>query len=105
LSPVFQDLGWTVEIQGGNEKLLICNIYRNIYWDNWIAVNSLSNEFIEVLRDNFLIQNVTLPTHARRGDTPHILDLVISNDNFIDDIDYCAPLDKTDHASLVIKCI
>jgi len=69
------------------------------------AVNSFSNEFIEVLRDNFLIQNVTFPTHARGGDTPHILDLVISNDNFIDNIDYCAPLGKTDHATLVIKCI
>jgi len=54
---------------------------------------------------NFLTQNVTSPTRARGEDTPHILDLVISNDNFIDDIDYCAPLGKSDHASLVIKCI
>lgn len=130
-----------VKIQGENEQLLICNVYRSpssgadnntqlfnfinclstlasdkllllgdfnfrdINWDNGSAINSLSNDFIEVLRDNFLIQNITIPTRARGSDTPHILDLVISNDNFITDIDYCAPLGKSDHASLVIKCI
>lgn len=130
-----------VELQGANEKLLICNVYRSpsssadnnanllnfinsisklpsdkllllgdfnfsdIDWDNCIANSSLSNHFIEILRDNFLIQHVAFPTRARGGDTPHILDLVISNDYFVENIDYCAPLGKSDHASLVIGCI
>ena len=79
--------------------------FSDIDWDNCIANSSLSNHFIEILRDNFLIQHVTSPTRARGGDTPHILDLVISNDYFVEDIDYGAPLGKSDHASLVIGCI
>jgi hypothetical protein len=70
-----------------------------------IVNSSSSNDFIEILRDNdnFLIQHVASPTLARGGDTPHILDLVICNDYFVEDIDYCVPLGKSNHASLVIR--
>ena len=52
---------------------------RYIDLDNCTANSSLSNEFIEILRDNFLIPHVTSPTRAKGGDTPHIQDLVIFN--------------------------
>ena len=45
-----------------------------------------------------------MPTRARGSDTPHILDLVLTNENFIEDIDYMAPLGKSDHCVLNIKC-
>ena len=35
---------------------------------------------------------------------PHILDLVISSDNFINEIDYLSPLGKSDHMVLHFSC-
>ena len=68
------------------------------------AITSLSQDFIEVLRESFLIQHVTSPTSARASNTPHNLDLVITNDTYIEDIEYYAPLGKSDHSVLIIKC-
>jgi len=61
-------------IKSALDKLVLLGDFdfRDIDLDNKTAVNSFSNEFIEVLRDNFLIQNVTFSTRARGGDTPHI---------------------------------
>ena len=100
-----------VNIQGDNEQILICNIYRSphssidkdklmfdlinclskeacdkmlllgdfnlddINWDTFQANSSLSKDFVEVLRDNFLSQYVRFPTRARGSDTPRVLDL------------------------------
>jgi len=38
------------------------------------------------------------------SDTPHILDLVISNDSFIDEVKHLAPLGKSDHSVLCVEC-
>ena len=54
------------------------------------------------MNDNFFIQHVDTPTRARGSDDPHILDLVITNDDFIEKIDYNAPLGKSDHSVLDI---
>ena len=78
--------------------------FSDIDWATYHAKTSSSENFVETLRDNFLIQNVKLPTRARGSDTPHILDLVLTNENFIEDIDYMAPLGKSDHCVLNIKC-
>lgn len=78
--------------------------YNDITWENGTAKSTTSSNFIEVLRENFLIQNVVSPTRARGTDEPHLLDLVISNDSFIDCIEYMAPLGKSDHCVLNIKC-
>jgi len=40
------------------------------------------------------------PTRTRGGDEPHIFDLVLTNDSFIDNIEYLAPLVKSDHSVL-----
>ena len=76
-----------------------------IDWNNWCSINNTQYEvdFINTLRDFYLYQHVTSPTRARGTDTPHILDLVISNESFIDEIKYLAPLGKSDHAVLCIK--
>ena len=76
----------------------------DIDWNNWSSNQGSvsSKKFIDVLRDNMLIQHVDIPTRARGSDVPHILDLVITNDSFIDNIDYLAPLGNSDHSLLDI---
>ena len=38
------------------------------------------------------------PTRARAQNEPHILDLVLTDNEIIDDIEYLSPLGKSDHA-------
>src|SRR5260221_10451501 len=55
--------------------------YPTIDWKNWTSNdnNLSSNLFLDVLRDNYILQKVDQPTRARNNDTPHILDLVLTN--------------------------
>ena len=63
------------------------------------------NKFLDTLQKNFLIQHVQTATRVRGSDTPHVLDLVITDTNdIIDDIEILSPLGKSDHAILNIKC-
>ena len=50
-----------------------------------------------------MMQYVDIPTRMRASDTPHILDLVISNSDFINNIEHLSPLGKSDHSVLVIQ--
>jgi hypothetical protein len=62
----------------------------------------VGSKFMESIRDCFLYQHVKNPTHSRRNQTENILDLVITNEEgMVDDIQYEAPLGKSDH--LVLK--
>lgn len=79
----------------------------NICWSNWTTnctCDSLEYKFLSCLRNNLLIQNVDTVTRARGLAAPHILDLVISNDSFVNDINYLSPLGKSDHAVLYFSC-
>ena len=40
------------------------------------------------------------PTRVRGQNEPHVLDLVLTDDEIIDDIEYLSPLGKSDHAVL-----
>jgi len=53
---------------------------------------------------NFLQQHVITPTRARGSTTPHLLDLIITDDSFVGNIDYAAPIGKSDHSILHIFC-
>ena len=64
----------------------------------------MSTLFLKAIRDNYLTQFVDMPTRARGSDTPHILDLVISNNPVIHNINYLSPLGLSDHAVLEITC-
>jgi hypothetical protein len=77
--------------------------FPNIDW-----IGSWSGEedstFIESLRDSFLVQMVKKPTRFREGQTPHILDLVIvNNDSLVSDIEHLCPIGKSDHEVLSCK--
>ena len=74
----------------------------DINWDDFTTTKAFDRDFIDVLQDNFLIQTVNLPTRLRGQDTPHILDLVISNDDIVNNIEYLSPLGKSDHLILQV---
>ena len=79
--------------------------YPDIDWGSWIPNrDNPENEefqFIESLRDTYLYQHVNQNTRGRGSDTPHLLDLVLtSEEGMVDDIQYEAPLGKSDHCIL-----
>ena len=83
--------------------------YSSIDWSNWTTTSSVTggreNKFLSCLRENLLCQHVLLPTRMRGSCNPHILDLIITNDdNMVDTINYLSPLGKSDHAVLYFEC-
>ena len=81
---------------------------RDINWENLtsqsIDPENYNNKFIECVRDCFLTQHVLEPTRQRGRDNPSCLDLVFSNkEELIEDIDYLAPLGKSDHSVIKFK--
>ena len=64
-------------------------------------MGDLSNregKFVECLRNNFLIQHINTPTRVRGTDTPHVLDLVITDEYYIQNLIIESPLGKSDHS-------
>ena len=58
----------------------------------------LEIKLIDTPEKNFLTQYVSKPTRVRGDDQRHILDLILSNEPFIENIDILAPLGKSDHS-------
>ena len=89
----------------GNLILLGDYNFRDIDWHkNTSNNNSTSSlKFLNVLQKHFLIQNVREPTRGRGLDEPHILDLVITNNDITDTIQHFSPLGRSDHSVLMIN--
>jgi hypothetical protein len=63
--------------------------------------NHLASLFMESVRDSFLVQHVTKPTHYRSEQTPNILALVLTSDeSMLGELRQEAPLGKSHHQSL-----
>ncbi|XP_069103752.1 uncharacterized protein [Argopecten irradians] len=82
--------------------------YPDINWETWNSkgdsTESHEYKLIHCLQDNFLSQVIEHPTRWRGNDTPHILDLVITNnEHIISSVDYQSPLGKSDHNVLIVK--
>ncbi|MFI5407087.1 MAG: hypothetical protein ACHQ1D_11325, partial [Nitrososphaerales archaeon] len=80
--------------------------FTNIDWSDWSSKTgpaSPENRFINCLRNNCLTQHVSFPTRARGSQTPHTLDLVISNADIVNDIYNLSPLGKSDHS--ILHCV
>jgi len=62
--------------------------------------------FLSCLRNNFLIQHVTEPTCFRASDEPNrpTLDLILSDEHFISNLEYLSPVGKSDHVVLSFDC-
>ena len=74
---------------------------------NWSLCESSENQehissvFLEGIKDCFLFQHVREPTRFREGQTPNILDLILTNEeNMVEKIDYLPSLGKSDHVVL-----
>jgi Reverse transcriptase (RNA-dependent DNA polymerase) len=59
--------------------------------------------FLDTVKKLFLTQHVDFNTRGRGTDTPHILDIVLTDHPLIDRIDRLAPIGKSDHCVMVIK--
>ena len=91
-----------------DNKLIIGDFnLANTDWSTWTAkcnLDTIDSKFLECLRDNLLLQHVNKATRARGTDNPHLLDLVISDDEYIDAVNYLSPLGKSDHSVLNFTC-
>ena len=72
-----------------------------INWDT-ISTNKpeehISQKFIDTLRDNYLVQNVTEPTRVRHGQHSNLLDLIITKDeNTVTNVSHLPGLGLSDH--------
>jgi len=74
----------------GKKSILGDFNWPNIDWINWSSHSSTENKFLDTLWKNSLNQYINKPTRASGKDTPHLLDLVISKNYFVDNIDYDA---------------
>lgn len=92
--------------------LLICGDFntKHIDWEKEYCtsgVDSASQQFLEGIQSMYLFQHVVKPTRYREGQTPHILDLVLSNEEgMVSEIEYLPGLGSSDHVSLhfVLNC-
>ena len=79
--------------------------FPEVDWDSGYSVNKSfgSTAFLNTVHKLLLLQHVNFPTRARGTATPHLLDLVLTDENFIQKIEALAPLGKSDHAVLMIE--
>ncbi len=83
--------------------------YSGIDWNSntTIGEDTTTNEdyqFLETIRDSYLFQHVTENTRGRGTDTPHLLDLLLTNEEgMIGQVNHEAPLGKSDHCTLIFK--
>ena len=81
--------------------------FRNI---NWFTRTTPRNEeskktqFIEAIHDCYLYKHLLEPTRNRSTDNPSLIDLVLTNEVMqVSDIEYHAPLGKSDHCVFIFK--
>ena len=60
-------------------------------------------QFIDTLENCFLHQHILSQTRCRGNTTPHILDLVLSNEEMVSEIKHLAPLGSSDHQVISFK--
>ena len=78
--------------------------FRDIKWPDCTTTKSEESAeymFIETIRDCFLQQHVHEPTRSRGTNTPSTIDLIFAdNEVEIKNLEYYAPLGKSDHSVL-----
>ena len=79
--------------------------YPKINWNLSESATGECEEFVECLKDAYLIQKVIKPTrNARQNQKANLIDLVLVNDeSIISDIIHCAPLGASDHDCLYFQ--
>ena len=81
--------------------------YKDIDWLTWTTSHneeSKEAKFIETIRDCYLYQHLLEPTRRRGSDNPSLIDLLFTNEALqVSDVEYHAPLGKSDHCILIFK--
>ena len=68
----------------------------SLYW-----YNNYTEAFVETIQGMFLYQDVYEPTRYRPNTTPHVLDLILTNEeNMVNDLQYLPGLGLSDHVCL-----
>jgi hypothetical protein len=82
--------------------------FPKIDWKNWSTKGDKNSEnFVESIRDSYLLQHVMENIRMRENCEPNTLDLILTNDeNMIEELNYTIPLGNSDHCSLefMLKC-
>ena len=97
-------------LKQNKEKILLIGDFnfRNVNWENWTCsspnISLADNKFIDCLQRNLLLQHVNFPTRARGSNSPHILDLIITNEDFVSNVINLSPLGKSDHSVIHCSC-
>ena len=90
-------------IDRGSTVLIMSDFnYLDIDWENWNTKGDNTNiheyKFVESIQDNFLHQHTRKPTRWRGTDNPHIVDLIVTNEEtMISNLEHVSPLRKSDH--------
>ena len=90
----------------GYSHVLVCGDFNHssLNWRDSTSptdVNHPASFFMEAVRDSFLVQHVTEPTHYRGDNMPNTLDLIFTNESgMLDCLKYMAPIGKSHHSSL-----
>jgi len=91
-------------------KLLLIGDFNfpHINWDNLSVSHSCANsfdyKFLQCVQNNYFIQHVNFPTRARASQNPHTLDLVFTNDDFVESVESYGALGKSDHCIIQCSC-
>ena len=86
----------------GVSHLLIAGDF-NMPHINWSTHSVISNNvfdgaFLTLLDDLFITQHITIPTRYRNNQTPSVLDLILSIDQYaVSNVTSLSPLGKSDH--------
>lgn len=89
-----------------SSAVLICGDFnfKDIDWDTQTGSMASSRKFIECVQENFLTQHVAETTRSRDGQTESLLDLILTDHmDIVGDIEYRAPIAKSDHLCLLYK--
>ena len=89
----------------GYSHVLVCGDFNHpsLNWRDSTSPtdgNHPASFFMEAVRDSFLVQHVTEPTHYRGDNTPNTLDLITNESGMLDSLKYLAPIGKSHHSSL-----
>ena len=91
----------------GYSRLLIMGDfnYPDTDWATWNvgSEDSAEAKILNCFQDNYLYQHVDRPTRIRGCDRPSVLDLILSNDDYVTDLEYQSKLGKSDHVVLTFK--
>ena len=81
--------------------------FRNINWLIWATPHNEESkgvQFIEIICDCYLYQQLLGPTRCRSTDNSSLIDLVLTNEVMqVREIEYHAPIGKSDHCVINFK--